>query len=77
MKTKRVNPEKLKQMRNYLPQGANIIIAKKTGMTPVYVSKVLHGIHLNINVIEEAIKIALEEKNKSEALNTMLDSSFK
>jgi len=77
MKNRKISNEKLKEMRNYLPQGSNKIIADKTGLTPIYISKVLHGVHLNLNVIEEAIKIAVEEKNKTEALNTMLDSTFK
>jgi hypothetical protein len=77
MRNRRINSDKLKMMRCYLPQGSNKIIASKTGLTPIYVSKVLHGVHSNMTVIEEALKIAVEEKTKSEALNTVLDSTFK
>jgi hypothetical protein len=77
MKNRRVSNDKLKVIRNYLPQGSNKIIAGITGLTPIYVSKVLHGVHLNLNVIEEAVKIALEEKSKAETLNTILEDAFK
>lgn len=72
MKRCRVSNEKLKTMRNYLPQGANKIIANKTGLTPIYISKVLHGVHVNIPVIEEAVKIALEEKVLRDTLDLIL-----
>jgi hypothetical protein len=77
MRDKRISTDKLKQIRNYLPQGSNKIIAEKTGLSSTFVSKVLHGIHLNVKVIEEAIKIAVDEKTKTEALNAILDSTFK
>jgi hypothetical protein len=68
MKSRRLSNDKLKVIRNYLPQGSNNIIAKITGLSPVQVSKVLHGVHLNPQVIEEALKIAIEDKALSEAL---------
>lgn len=77
MRNRRISNEKLKQMRSYLPHGSNSIIAKKTGLTQEYVSKVLHGVYSNYSVINEALNIALEEKTKSDALNTLLDGSFK
>jgi hypothetical protein len=77
MRNKRISTDILQLLRNYLLQGSNKIIAEMTGLTPIYISKVLHGIHLNVKVIEEAIKIAVEEKTKTEALNAILDSTFK
>ena len=56
--------EKLKALRDYLPQGSNKAIAIKTGLSPAYISKVLHGFYVNVPVIEEALTIALEEKAK-------------
>lgn len=77
MKSRKINLDQLKVMRNHLPQGSNRIIAGKTGLTPVYISKVLHGVHLNIDVIEEALKLALEVKSKTDTINEKLDSAFK
>jgi hypothetical protein len=76
MRNLRITDAKLKEMRNFLPQGSTKLIAIKTGLTPIYVSKVLHGVHLNLNVINEAIKIALEEKNETDELNQTLENSF-
>jgi hypothetical protein len=73
----KISNNKLKMMRDYLPQGSNKIIADITGFSPVYISKVLHGVHLNIQVIEEAIKIATDVKTKTETLTRILDNSFK
>jgi predicted metallopeptidase len=74
MRYRRISTDKLKQIRNYLPQGSNKIISKKTGYTPIYISKVLHGVNFNSLVIEEALKIALVEKTKAVELNEIFDN---
>ena len=74
MKNRRISNDKLKVIRNYLPHGSNKIIAKQTGFTSIYVSKVLHGVYLNAQIIEEALKIATEEKTLTESLNIKLNA---
>lgn len=74
MRNRRISTDKLKAIRNYLPQGSNKIISEKTGLTPIYVSKVLNGVHQNIPVIEEALKLALEEKAIRDTFDSKLDT---
>jgi hypothetical protein len=74
MRNRKISYEKLKLMRNYLPQGSNIIISDITGFTLAYISKVLHVAHQNVQVIEEATKIALEERTRIGSLNANLDT---
>ena len=77
MKNRKISLDKLKAIRDHLPQGSNRIIADKTGLSPVYISKVLNGVHLNVAVIEEALKIAVEEKSSLDIINEKLDNAFK
>lgn len=73
MRNRGISKEDLKCLRHYLPRCSNNIIAEKTGLTPIYISKVLNGVHYNMAVIEEAIVIALKEKAIRDSLVSKLE----
>lgn len=74
MRNRWITKEWLKSIRQCLPHGSNNIIAEKTGLTPIYISKVLNGVYYNFSVIEEAVNIALKEKAIRDSLTSKLDT---
>lgn len=60
-----ISKTKLRKLRESLPISAVSTIAKRRKITPQYVRMVLRGESFRVDVIEDAIEIAAEEKKKS------------
>jgi len=64
-----MNKEDLKILKEKLPTGYTNILAEKFDLSPSSITKILNNVWERLDVVEFAIKLAEENKNKSSGLS--------
>ena len=80
MKTEQFSEEKLRKLRHGLPHGAQTAIARKRGITPQDVYKILHGLRVvpekcnYLDVLNDALQMYEQENSKLAEINQAIEA---